>query len=208
MKSIQFTLSSLALVALVGCAPVPANNGGNDAAVADVPTNTGDAAVGQQCAEPPHPNPGSNIGTDFENVTMPYCDGTTFNFYQNEFCSNQLTLIILSAGWCGPCQQEAMQLEEAIVGPYAGRVRVVTVYGQNVNRTPATGVECQRWKDRYGLSSHMVFDPNSVMQRVFPNQAYPSTLIVDRMGRIQAREYGSSQGLQNLKNELDRLLGQ
>jgi thiol-disulfide isomerase/thioredoxin len=206
MKSIQVTLSTLALLAIAGCAPAM-NNGTDSGVGTDTPTPSADA-VGQACAEPPHPNPGAAIGTDFENVSMPYCDNTSFNFYQNNFCDNQLTLIILSAGWCGPCQQEAAQLEAAIVQEYAGRVRVVTVYGQNVNRTPPTANECMSWKNRFHLTSHMVYDPMGVMQRVFPNQAYPSNLIVDRNGRIQSREYGTSSGLQSLKDELDRLLAQ
>lgn len=207
MKSIQVALSAMALVALAGCAPVMVNNGNDSGNGNDAAAPTGDSP-GQSCAEPPHPNPGAMIGTDFENVTMPYCDDTPFTFYRNNYCDSQITLIILSAGWCGPCQQEARQLEEAVTTApeYAGKVRVVTVYGQNVNRTPPSARECAQWRDRYGLTSHMVYDPMGVMQRVFPNQAYPSNLIVDHNGRIQSREYGTSSGLQSLKNELDRIL--
>lgn len=196
----------MALVALAGCAPLP-NNAADSGVSVDRPNPTGDTP-GVACAEPAHPNPGAAIGTDFENVVMPYCDDSQFSFYANNFCSSQITLIILSAGWCGPCQAEARILEDAITQnpDYVGKVRVVTVYGQNVNRTVATARECAQWRDRYGLTSHMVYDPMGVMQRVFPNQAYPSNLIVDRNGRIQSREYGASQGLQSLKNELDRLL--
>ncbi len=203
MSSIQYTLFTLALVSITGCSPNPVT--GDAAVTPDQPTVVIDG-MGSSCAEPPHPNPGTMVGTDFANVTMPYCDDTQFNFYQNGFCDNRLTVIILSAGWCAPCQAEAQNLQAMIVDTYAGRVRVVTVYGQNVNRSAPTAAECMAWKTRYRLNTHMVYDPMGVMQQVFPNQAYPSTLIVDRNGRIQAREYGTSQGLAGLRMELDRLL--
>jgi hypothetical protein len=85
-------------------------------------------------------------------------------------------------------------------------VRVVTVYGQNVSRTAPTAAECMQWKNRYSLESHMVYDPMGLTQRYFPNMAFPANMIVDRNGVIQFREYGTSRGLQALKDQIDALL--
>jgi thiol-disulfide isomerase/thioredoxin len=207
MKITHSLFAGAALCALVGvgCAPPPVTPM-NDAAVtpdAAAPTDSG----AQACTPPTLTNECVMEGCQFAPLTLPYCDGSgDFRFYQNNFCSNQLTLVVIAAGWCVPCQQEAAQMQDEIISRYAGRVRVVTVYGQNVARTPASPNECMNWKNRYGLESDMVYDATGMTQRYFPNMAFPANMIIDREGVIRHRVYGTSQGLQSLKDQIDGLL--
>jgi peroxiredoxin len=202
-------LAGVALSAMVGvgCAPAPVTPMGDSA------TPMGDAAApqadsGESCARPALNNTCTMEGCDFAQLQLPYCgeSGGTFDFYNTNFCSNQVTLVVISAGWCVPCQQEAQQMQAEIIEPYAGRVRVVTVYGQNTSRVPPTSAECMVWKNRYSLDSHMVYDPMGLTQRYFPNMAFPANMIIDRDGVIRHRVYGTSRGLQSLKDQIDGLL--
>lgn len=207
MKTLRPLITGAALSALVGigCAPAatpPADSG--------ISTDSGANTEASTCRAPNVSEPCSMEGCKFAPLTLPYCDGTgSFDFYGQSFCSARVTLLVISAGWCVPCQQEAAEMEDQIIQPYAGRVRVVTVYAQGVTRpSVATNNACMGWKNRYNLTSHMVLDAAEVTSRYFPNQAFPANLIIDGDGVIRHRVYGTSRGLQSLKDQLDALLGQ
>ncbi|MDP3275198.1 MAG: TlpA disulfide reductase family protein [Deltaproteobacteria bacterium] len=206
MKAFQTLIAGMALAALAGCAPPAPMMNMPEAGAPEA----GPADAAATCAPPALNNTCAMEGCDFANISLPNCAApdTNFTFYGDNFCSNQLTLIVVSAGWCVPCQQEAAEMQAQIIEPYRGRVRVVTVYGQNVSRNGVSASECMQWKNRYGLEGHMVFDPSGAVQRYFPNMAYPANLIIDRQGRIRYRIYGTSRGLQSLKDQLDGLLSE
>jgi|LNFM01.1.fsa_nt_gb thiol-disulfide isomerase/thioredoxin len=206
MNTLRSLITGAALSALVGigCAPAtmqPTDSGvgGSDASAAEAGT----------CRAPTIAEPCSMEGCKFAPLNLPYCDGSgEFDFYGQTFCSARVTLVVISAGWCVPCQQEAAEMEREIVQPYAGRVRVVTVYSQGVTRpSVATASACMAWKNRYRLTSHMLLDANEIASRYFPNQAFPANLIIDGDGTIRHRVYGTSRGLQSLKDQIDGLLG-
>lgn len=208
MKTTRLMFAAVALSAAVGvgCAP-PAVQPQDDASSMNPDASSTPDSSTPACTAPRLTNECAMQGCQFGSLQLPYCDGSgNFNFYESAFCSNQLTLVVISAGWCVPCQMEAAQMQDEIIARYQGRVRVVTVYGQNVSRVAPTAAECMQWKNRYSLESHMVYDPMGLTQRYFPNMAFPANMIVDRDGVIQFREYGTSQGLQALKDQIDGLL--
>jgi thiol-disulfide isomerase/thioredoxin len=203
---ILFVGTALSAAVAVGCAAPPAQPQ-DDASSMSSDASSNEEGSTLACTPPRLTNECTMMGCQFAPLQLSYCDGSgTFDFYETAYCSNQLTLVVISAGWCVPCQMEAAQLQDEIIGPYQGRVRVLTVYGQNVSRSAPTAAECMQWKNRYALESHMVYDPMGLTQRYFPNMAFPANLIVDRDGVIQFREYGTSRGLQALKEQLDALL--
>jgi hypothetical protein len=53
-----------------------------------------------------------------------------------------------------------------------------------------------------------MIDPTGVTQIYFPNMAYPANIIVDRQGRIRYRQYGTSDGLQSLRDQIDAILAE
>lgn len=209
MKIVRSLLAATALSALVGIGCAPANTTpSDDAASGTDAAMTSDSST-PSCTAPTLNNTCTMEGCQFASLSLPYCDGSgDFKFYETNYCSNQLTLVVISAGWCVPCQQEAAQMQDEIISRYQGRVRVLTVYGQNTSRVAPTAAECMNWKNRYSLESDMVYDPMGLTQRYFPNMAFPANMIVDRDGVIRYRVYGTSQGLQSLKDQIDGLLTQ
>ncbi|MGW1765096.1 TlpA family protein disulfide reductase [Streptomyces sp. NPDC002073] len=88
--------------------------------------------------------------------------------------------------WCAPCRAEARELE-ALRGALAPRG--VRVLGINV-RDRSTG-PARQFEKTYGLHYASIHDPAGKLLLAYPPallnpQAIPSTLVVDRRGRIAA----------------------
>ncbi|WP_037638705.1 TlpA family protein disulfide reductase [Streptomyces flavochromogenes] len=86
--------------------------------------------------------------------------------------------------WCAPCRDEAADLE-ALRG--AAAPRGVEVLGVNV-RDRSTG-PAREFERTYGLRYPSIHDPDGKLLLAFPPallnpQAIPSTLVIDRQGRI------------------------
>ncbi|MER7952148.1 TlpA disulfide reductase family protein [Streptomyces sp. NPDC096079] len=86
--------------------------------------------------------------------------------------------------WCAPCRAEAADLE-ALRG--AAAPRGVDVLGINV-RDRSTG-PAREFEKTYGLRYPSIHDPDGKLLLAFPPallnpQAIPSTLVIDRQGRI------------------------
>jgi thiol-disulfide isomerase/thioredoxin len=105
--------------------------------------------------------------------------------------------------WCGPCRQEAPELQEAADRLAGDRVRFV---GLNTRDQ----VEPARaFTDRFGIEFPSILDPDGRLQLAFsdtlPPAAIPSTLVLDREGRVAARIIGpleSSAILRGLASEV------
>jgi thiol-disulfide isomerase/thioredoxin len=204
---------ALAAFALGACGtPMVTNDSGNDqpdstpsdAAPADASTDTG------VCQQPALPNLCSMENCDFAPFTLPSCaaEGGNVQFYDQSFCEAEATLLVIAAGWCVPCQMEAPMIEQLITQAeeYQGKVRVISVIGQNPDYSEPTPAFCRTWQNRYHLTSHMAIDPTGLTQRYFPDMAFPANLIIDRHGRIRYRTYGTSRGLTELRAALDDVL--
>lgn len=211
MRSVvMFTLAA----ALVGCGGSGGNTGpattGPDAAVspdvvvaADAPAVTDTPASTNVYPAGPY---GSRTCARFEPFTLNTCDGVPWRFDQSDFFSSQATVVIIGAGWCVPCQNEARQIESEL-GPYRDRgVRIVQVLVQNPDRTAITGSFCNTWVTRYGLTIPELMDPEQILQPYYPGLAFPGNLIVDRRGLIRYRAYGTETGLTAIKRALDDVL--
>ena len=114
MTTLRSTFAGVALSAMlgVGCAPAMMNPPpGDSGSPADASAPATDS--GQACARPALNNQCSMEGCDFASLQLPYCqpDGGNFDFYGPTFCGNQVTLVVISAGWCVPCQMEAAQIQ-------------------------------------------------------------------------------------------------
>ena len=83
--------------------------------------------------------------------------------------------------WCGPCRAEAPELDEAAA---ALAPQGVQFLGINVKDTKAAGADFMASKQ---VSYPSIFDPSMrtlLSIRGFPAGSIPSTIVIDRQGRV------------------------
>lgn len=108
------------------------------------------------------------------------------------------------ASWCAPCRAEAPELQEVWTEVEGSGVQLV-----GLNTRDST-VSAQGFVDTMGLTFPSIADPDGRLQLLFadslPPQAIPSTVIIDRDGRVAARALGkvSASTLRGLIDEVDR----
>ncbi len=90
------------------------------------------------------------------------------------------------ASWCAPCRSEAPALAE--VSEQDKSTRFVGLV------TRDSEASARAFVDRFGLTYPQVIDADGALQLEFrdnlPPQAIPSTLVIDKQGRVAARVLG------------------
>jgi len=91
--------------------------------------------------------------------------------------------------WCPPCRKEAPELQAVYDAVADQGVRFVGVNTRDHSEGPA-----QAFEQEFGITYPSVYDPKGEALLAFrdtiPPQAIPSTLVIDRAGRIAARVVG------------------
>ena len=107
------------------------------------------------------------------------------------------------ASWCAPCRAEAPDLV-TVAGEYADRG--VQFVGLN---TRDSQVAAKAFVERFGIAYPNLVDRDGRMQLAFrdtlPPQAIPSTVVLDRQGRVAARILGVASA-SSLRGVLDTVL--
>ncbi|MGQ0625992.1 MAG: TlpA family protein disulfide reductase [Sporichthyaceae bacterium] len=103
----------------------------------------------------------------------------------------KVVLINVWGSWCAPCRKEAPDLQQAWAG-FAGED--VQFLGLNTRDDAAGAAEA--FERRFGITYPSLRDPDGSLQLTFrtslPPRAIPSTLVLDRTGRVAARIVGPS----------------
>lgn len=106
--------------------------------------------------------------------------------------------------WCAPCQAEAQGLEAVYK---LDQARGVEFLGIDVRDDPASGRAFER---HYGITYPSINDPSNLLALRFsgltPN-ATPTTVVIDRSGKIAARQSGEILFTQ-LRDLVDRVLAE
>jgi thiol-disulfide isomerase/thioredoxin len=95
--------------------------------------------------------------------------------------AGQVVVLNFWGSWCGPCRAEAPELEDAAtaLGPQG-----VQFLGINVKDTKAAGSDFLASKQ---VSYPSIYDPSMrtlLSIRGFPAGSIPSTIVIDRQGRV------------------------
>jgi len=115
-----------------------------------------------------------------------------------------IVVLNIWASWCAPCRAEAPELQEVWEEAQDGGVQFVGLNTRDSN-TAARG-----FVETMGLTFPSVEDGDGRLQLLFsdtlPPQAIPSTLVIDRDGRVAARALGkvSAGTLRGLIDEVDQ----
>lgn len=159
--------------------------------------------------EPPTSGFGTSEGRKISPLTLRACDGSAYEFYNQDYCDAELTVMIMAAGWCNPCIQESMAIESDLNDVYGDRVRVIQVIIQKEDGSAPDAAYCSAWRDRFGLSNIVAYDANNATGAYFNSDALPTSMIIDGDGTYLLRTSGiSSTGspVSHLTEEIDRLL--
>ena len=156
----------------------------------------GDGAAGDGGRMYPQGPYGSREGALFEPFALPGCNlpagSDGWRFDQDDFGTSRATVLMMVAGWCQTCQQEAAATEQELVQAYRGRgVRVVHVLVQDDQRRAATAETCAAWVARHSLTVPVLIDAQFVTQAFVPMAAFPGAVVVGADGRILARSFGN-----------------
>ncbi|TDC76892.1 TlpA family protein disulfide reductase [Streptomyces hainanensis] len=124
-----------------------------------------------------------------ERVEAPDLSGETLGGEEISLSDYRGDVVVLNVwgSWCPPCRAEAPHLVSAAEATADQGVRFVGLNTRDLSRDNALAFE-----RRYEVEFPSFYDPNGRLVGAFPNgtlnpQAIPSTLIIDREGRIAAR---------------------
>jgi thiol-disulfide isomerase/thioredoxin len=118
--------------------------------------------------------------------------------------AGEVLVINVWASWCAPCRAEAPVLEEIWLEFADQGVQFV---GLDTRDTEAAALA---FIERYGVTYPNIIDTDGRLQLLFsdtlPPQAIPSTLVIDREGRVAGRALGAVSA-SSLRGLIEPLLG-
>lgn len=126
-----------------------------------------------------------------ERVAAPSIVGTTLDGQQlsSAGLAGDVLVVNVWASWCAPCRSEAPSLER-LSKEFADQG--VSFIGLN---TRDSDTSARSFVERFGITYPNVIDRDGVLQLGFrdslPPRAIPSTLVMDRSGRVAARVLGA-----------------
>lgn len=120
-------------------------------------------------------------------VVGPTLDGETFRLADHR---GDVVVLNVWASWCAPCRAEAPTLAALSEELQA---QGVTFVGLDTRDSDASA---RAFIDRFGIDYANVIDRDGQLQLLFsdtlPPQAIPSTLVIDREGRVAGRVLGKA----------------
>lgn len=141
-----------------------------------------------------------------ERVSAPDLSGGTLDGDDFSLSDYRGDIVVMNvwASWCAPCRAEAPELQEVWEETEGAGVQFVGLNTRD-STTAARG-----FVETMGLTFPSIEDSDGRLQLLFadslPPQAIPSTLIVDRDGRVAARALGkvSASTLRGMIDEVDQ----
>lgn len=103
----------------------------------------------------------------------------------------QVVMLNFWASWCGPCRQE-MPLLEGIYKKY--NKLGFTMLGVNVEPDSNAAVN---WLKQTPVSFPILFDKDSKVSQLYDVTGMPSTVIIDRAGKVRMLHHGYKPGDEN-----------
>ena len=100
----------------------------------------------------------------------------------------QVVLINFWASWCGPCRQEMPILDQLYRSYQAAGFTLV-----GVNVEPSSG-DAAKFLKSTPVSFPILFDPDSKVSKLYEVSGMPSTVIVDRTGKVRYVHHGYKPG--------------
>jgi thiol-disulfide isomerase/thioredoxin len=102
--------------------------------------------------------------------------------------SGKIVLVNLWATWCEPCLREMPSLER-MQSRLGDKIAVVAI-----SEDRGGGKTVEPFIDKLGLRSVKIYlDPKSAIERAFKVQGLPTSILIDRKGRVLGRVEGAAE---------------
>jgi thiol-disulfide isomerase/thioredoxin len=134
-------------------------------------------------------------------VTGRMLDGSHFDL---SAWRGKVVVVNFWGSWCAECRDEAQALQQVYADD---RARGVEFLGVDIRDDVPSALDYQR---HYGITYPSLDDPANLVAlrfRGIPPNATPTTLVLDRSGRVAARQNGSIRYSQ-LRDLVDRVLAE
>ena len=146
-------------------------------------------------------DPEAMYGLPFPDLSILTIDGETFTLSES-LKTHDLVLINFWATWCPPCRMEFPFLQEAWE-KYADRVDVIAM---SIEKTDTLKV-LKNFAKENGLTFNIGRDENNLLDKM-RGDAIPTTLIVDRDGKVVYVEVGAMTSVKDFTDLFDSLLNE
>lgn len=141
--------------------------------------------------QPPSLLVGTTTFEPADREPMPTISGTTLDGGELDVSSLHGKVVVLNAwaSWCGPCEEEVPALVSLATSVDPAQVEVV---GLNVSDEASAA---EAFATKYAMPYPSIVDPKGTILPTIPGvppAALPSTVVIDRQGRIAARIVGAA----------------
>lgn len=135
--------------------------------------------------------PSLDVGEPAPALVLPALEGGTRSLQEMR---GKVVLVNIWATWCPPCVKE-MPSMQTVYEEYRDRgfdILAVAVDDEPGVRQADGRIEglVSEFVERMGLTFPVVLDPTGGTERQFGTEYLPTTILVDREGRVRAREVG------------------
>lgn len=129
--------------------------------------------------------------------TLPSCKGDNVRLAEQR---GQVVMLNFWASWCGPCRKE-MPLLDAMYQRYSSAGFVL--YGVNVEED---NTDAKKLLKELGVTFPVLFDTESKASSLYNVDAMPTTVVIDKKGKIRYVNRGYKEGDENKYREQIREL--
>ncbi len=119
----------------------------------------------------------STADTDEDPFNEPVRDISLADFYVKHDPASRLLVIDQSAGWCVPCQDEAVKMPAAAHMWQPKGIRFLTLMWETVDGNPGTTDYAKVWGNQFHLITPTAADPEDLCK--FGFDGIPSFVVVD-----------------------------
>jgi len=139
------------------------------------------------------------VGSRVPEFTLTTFDGETV---RSEDMAGKVALINFWASWCKPCEQEALELEQAYQTYKDQGVAFLGVDYVDIER------EALAYLERFGISYPNGPDLGTRISQAFRTQGVPETYVIRPDGRIAAVQIGPYESLEAIMAHIELARGE
>lgn len=125
----------------------------------------------------------ADVGQSMPAYTTDLIDGKKFDIAAER---GNVVFLNLWATWCGPCRYEIPELQ-SLHQKYAARG--FKVVGISLDDTGVGGVK--QFVSQHSMTYPVAYDPDGKIATIFQSSVLPTSVIVDRSGKIVWKKFGA-----------------